>query len=318
MLAQLVQGAIDIREAVLVHYDKRKGVPLSYLLALSNLIRELGSLLPYSSIEGEWIRYRKHISLTDAFRVKPSLFPGFVEINGLGYLDEVLVSGGIVATFHYGDYRALTKEIGRRAGAKGVPVALVLDRPSFDSESSLAYGLHALQLKGLGTVEYMVAEDSNVALQLLRFIKRGGIVIIYIDGNRGSGEDSVDLEAKFVTSLIKVRSGIFRLLAMTSKPLIMAIADRTDKNVPILTFSSPYCLERNHLLEGIEFCYSHIRPLLHERPYLWRFWYRHHEQVVSWADFPARETTRQSSEWFTKADSYILRLEVATGYVYKT
>ncbi|MDY0404250.1 hypothetical protein P5G51_001435 [Virgibacillus sp. 179-BFC.A HS] len=187
---------------------------------------------------------------------------------------------------------------------------IVVDRDSYESEKEL---LEWNKIRKKDDINYIVSEDFGSGLKLLRVLKKRGNILLYLDGNTGAGEDSVPSVCRHISSITQMRSGIYRLVSLLKRKICMVIADQPEPGVNRLIAYKPFAIEKDSLNEGIELAYSNFRKALQQKPELWRFWYRYHHYVDSWAHI-----SRNSSpevDWVNK--EYGLGVDLRTGKLYE-
>ncbi|HBY58073.1 MAG TPA: hypothetical protein DEG96_09490 [Candidatus Atribacteria bacterium] len=291
-------------------YEKFKGVSFDYFISYSNLIKEILPIQPRSSIRKTWINYRIHNMMTNIYRKHPYLFSGFDKIIGVENIMEWVKEGGILLSFHYGDYR-----YGPRAVAqlllKRVPklkFIMLVDQESYNEEIKLKY-------KKVG-VEFIIAEQVNIGLKLYRLISNNNWVYVYLDGNTGVGNDSSPINVNFLSSKIYIRSGLFRLMGRLHKPIIPVITRINEGKRELIIYPAVF-IETNKVQEGAEKCFKYFREEILKSPEHWRLWYRHHWQVINWATNISFEKNEKAMNIFCKVKKLNLRLG-SEGNVYKT
>lgn len=189
MNSRIVQSAVRFAERAKLVMERRVGVPFDYFMALSNLARELAPVNFPRAVEDVWVDYRVHTYITNLYRNRPELFPGFAQVIGLRYLVELLGEGGAIVTLHYGDYRHAVRTVVEeiRRISRDVPLCIVVDSASYQTERNLPKWDR--YLRGM-RCELLIAESHQVGIQLFRHLRRGGWLILYLDGNTGAGADS--------------------------------------------------------------------------------------------------------------------------------
>jgi len=315
MMSITESSPLDTGRANKREEERRSGVELDIFMALSNLARELIPLNYPRPVEDVWFAYRDHIALTDMYRERPHLFTGYAHVEGLQHLTGRLDAGGVILLLHLGDYRhgplVVTQEI--RKLAKDVPLAMLVDHDSYSSEANLPIWLG---FRREYNVEFMIAENPHIGIQIMRHLRRGGWIYVYLDGNTGAGNDASPLELRFLSSRIRLRSGLFRLLARTGSAVVPMVTDRADGIRPRIAMHPAVHVSPGALDQGLEDCFQHFREPLLRQPELWRFWFRHHHQVVRW--HPIAEPEAPSAvDWRCNEVVPPLGLSLASGRVFR-
>lgn len=313
MLYQMTYAAMHAMERARLAVERRKGVPFDYFIALSNLARELAPLQNSRAVEDVWLEYRVNQKISDVYRERPDLFPGFDRVVGLENLMDRLNEGGVIVTLHYAEYRHAVRAVGQsiRKVSRTIPLRVVAD-----TDSSRREPPKWLRLMEENDCSLLIAENQQVGMKLFRHLREGGWFFLYLDGNTGAGTDSNPLETRFLSSRITARSGVLRLLARAGKPIIVMLAEHINGKYQ-LTIHPPFSVSSDSLEQGLENCYRLFRGPLTAHPELWRFWYRHHRQVKEWHTMPQHAGQPSRLDWKCQNSSPTLALEVATGHVFR-
>jgi hypothetical protein len=261
--------------------EKTNGVNYDDFMALVNIAKEI---LPCegtnkSMVQNTWFNYRLNNMEQNKYRYNPTLFHGFDEVVGENNIIECIEGGGVFGTFHYGAYRYVPSIINDYIKDRSSSLDIVVDRESYESEKELD---EWNKIRKENDVNYIVSEDYGSGLKLLRILKKRGNILLYLDGNTGSGNDSVPSVCRHITSVTQMRSGIYRLASLLKRKICIVIADQPEPGVNRLVAYKPFAIEKNSLDEGVERAYSYFRCSLKQNPALWRFWYRYHNYVEKW------------------------------------
>ncbi len=290
------------------------GSDFDNFIALVNLSKELQPLLQYDKLKiiQVWEKYRFNNEVQNYLRQEPFAFSGFKEKIGMENIISCFEKGGIFATFHFGHYRHVPLELTKSLNkGNNFSLDIAVDRESYDSELELTKWN---EIKQENNISYIIAEENISGLKLLRLLKQGGSFLLYLDGNTGAGEDSKPIEVQHITSLIRLRSGIFRLLLLTKKPLCLVMADLNSDGEPRLKAENLRYFRKENFEQSVNEIYTIFRNTLINHPELWRFWYRHHLFVNSWIEINNSMTNSPSIDWRSNNG---LGLDITTGNVYK-
>ncbi len=242
-----------------------------YLIAFSNIIKELRYFGTYNPVE-VFDKYSEYVAICDQYRINNNLHNGFKKTEGFSIenLKQLYAETGFaIIGMHYGAYRPaqyiITDELKKVHPNK--KILIVVDEESFKSESASEEVVKTYKRQN---IEMVIAEKSNTALKIVRHLKSGGIVILYLDGMTGYGEDKYPIQLPFISSEIKIRSGIFRLLEKVKVPIVGVITPELDE----ILISLP--INTDNVISTASNVLSFFRPTLLKDPGLWRLWYRHH------------------------------------------
>ncbi|MFS1519697.1 hypothetical protein V1503_25045 [Bacillus sp. SCS-151] len=308
----LKQTAIDIES--ILKKEEDEGSSNDNFFALANITKELLPTKQYSreQLLEIWKNYRTSNERQNIFRLEP-LLQEFKEIRGIENLKKCCEEGGVFGTFHYGDYRHVPFQITKSLQMdKTNSLNIVVDQDSYNSEIELKKWN---KLREKYNVKYIVSEEENSGLKLLRLLRKGRSILLYLDGNTGSGDDSQPFNVQHITSTVHIRSGIFRLVQLLKKPMCIVIADKNANGESRLTAYKPITVNKDTLKKSIDYSYELFRNKLVEQPELWRFWFRHHRYVKEWDNIHINETHIQNIDWFNNKKEFGLDLE--TGNIFK-
>ncbi len=300
----------------LLRYEKEHGLGYDDFMALVNMSKEL---LPLHSadpnhIESTWMKYRMNNLEQNEYRFHPEAFAGFDEIVGAEHIAECIRNKGVFGTFHYGAYRYVGLELVRMMEETNSHLDVVVDQDSYDSDQELqAWN----DIRRDADIHYIVSEEQGSGLKLVRILRSRGNILLYLDGNTGSGEDSQPLVCDHLTSSVQMRSGIYRLVSLLKKELCIVIADQPEPGYNRLIAYKPFAVDKTKLQQGADHSYALFRDSLLKRPDLWRFWYRHHQYVHQWGEDSTSEVSLTPQvDWID--EEYGLGVDLRTGQIYET
>lgn len=242
---------------------------LNSLITFKNLIDNY----PRFNIDENYIVLQNHfnyLTLQNNLRKEPNDFQSFHDMYDPDeVLDKIQAEGGVVFMFHSGAYRNLPRFISEQVSSE-MNIKMIVDQESYDSEQELNKWN---KIKDELRVDYIIAENNNSGLQIMRHLKKKGLLFIYIDGNTGSGQDSNPTSIPFLNKNISVRSGIYRMIHKLGVNAYVAVSSlNNDKDVV-------YFEEINvtdDIEKSIKESYSIFEREVDKFPHIWRFWYRHH------------------------------------------
>ncbi|WP_112180329.1 MULTISPECIES: hypothetical protein [Paraliobacillus] len=299
----------------MLKHEKKQGLLHHDFMALVNIAKELLPLgYSINNIEDIWTKYRLNNLEQNQYRLDPDLFEGFDEVIGEENIIECIKNKGVFGTFHYGAYRYVPLYLNNYVQSNVSSLDIVVDRDSFESENGL---VKWKKLRTKADVNYIISEEYGSGLKLLRTLKQRGNILLYLDGNTGSGEDSNPMSCKHITSRVKMRSGIYRLVSLLKKDLCIIVADQPKEGYNRLIAYKPFSVNKRNIELGVEDSYSLFRKSILERPELWRFWYRHHNYVEQWqALFINSVVPSPQVQWVEEETG--LGIDLRTGNVYQT
>ncbi|WP_160036774.1 LpxL/LpxP family acyltransferase [Paenibacillus sp. An7] len=258
------------------------GLKLGYFYALMNIAKELNSLVGPKKAEETWINYLAFLRTVDDHKKTPYSFLEWDEVSGREHLQSTLQEGGAFLTFHYGFVRhnmvTIGQEIRKGYYRGGLPFYLVAEKNTVSQEKQLDKWE---SIRKYSRAELLNSQDELIGLKLYSHLKKGGCFSLFVDGQTGFNTDNYSLELPFLTSKIKTRSGIFRILARAKKPVCLYFMTMTEDYKSKIVFLPPFEASNDiqHMAEQV---YTPFRNQLMLQPEQWRFWDRHHAQVLSW------------------------------------
>jgi len=304
-----------------LYKERTAGIHLGYFYALMNIVKELAPLQPAMSPESIWMDYLAFLRTIDEHKKSPFSFMEWDEVEGREHLRTTLKEGGALLTWHYGFVRHNMITIGQeiRAGhmkAK-LPFYLVAERGTVEQEQKLQAWNSIRQYAG---AELLNAEDEMIGIRLYSHLRKGGSFNLFVDGQTGFNADNHAVELPFLSSRIRTRSGIFRILAKTRKPVCPYFMTLTEDFRSKIVFLPPFTLEEDIQISAGR-VYEPFRAQLWKQPALWRFWDRHHQQVIHWKEdeIPMRSDEAESRlDWFSRPlDGFgQLGLNTESGLIY--
>lgn len=126
----------------------------------------------------------------------------------------------IFCTYHFGSYKFLFQAL----AARGVDCLLFVSGRTLERQADdfLAASVRAREACGWrGTLDILDAEKKHSALQGLRALKRGTPLVLYVDGNTGTGSgDDHLLPVTFFGKTLSVRPGIAYLSHAAAAPIL--------------------------------------------------------------------------------------------------
>ncbi|MEK4109142.1 lauroyl/myristoyl acyltransferase [Paenibacillus sp. DS2363] len=285
-----------------LHKERQDGIHLGSFYALMNIIKEMAPLKPKQSAESIWMDYLAFLRTINEHKKSPYSFMEWDEVEGREHLQATLREGGALLTWHYGFVRHNMITIGQeiRAGhmSAKLPFYLIAEQETVEQEKKLS-GWEAIR-KYAGA-ELLNAEDEMIGIRLYSHLRKGGSFSLFVDGQTGFNTDNHAVELPFLSSKIRTRSGIFRILAKTQKPVCVYFMTLTEDFRSKIVFLPPVVLDQD-IQASADRIYEPFREQLLSQPALWRFWDRHHQQVIHWRDDETSITDEAVSrvDWISK------------------
>lgn len=212
---------------------------------------------------------------------------------------------GIICTFHMGSNRVLNHLL----AAAGIPYAVVAANHIARGEGEAFSELYAREYNQQQPFTVIEAQQPNAGLQMLRELKKGKSILIYIDGNTGSGDDSIHNENRtridFLNGHIYARSGVAYLSHLANVPVIPAISYRTSLSCIRLRmehaiYPDTAMNRKQYAAVATQQIYNAFAPLLQQYPEQWECWMYLHK-IVDCHAFRSTDNTTQEAQPATGA-----------------
>lgn len=149
----------------------------------------------------------------------------------------------IICTFHLGSYRLLNLLLAKH----NIPFALVVSENVVETQGKVFADLH--QQFSQTDMTLISAEAPGSALKMLKELKKGKNLLIYIDGNVGAGKQTIDNENScsipFLNQKIQARKGVGFLAHAAGVPVLPVICYRKSLHDVRLRFFNPVYPNKN-------------------------------------------------------------------------
>lgn len=184
----------------------------------------------------------------------------------------------VICTFHTGSYRIINLFLIKHK----IPFSLVMGKKVMEKEGANFSTLYdqCPETKHSGALTILNAEAPQAGLQMLRELKRGKSLVLYIDGNSGAGDATMKNEnhccVEFLNQEIYARKGIGWLAHAAGTAIIPLASYRPDQDTIRLRFFDPIYptgKDRNAFAQQTtQRIYDHAAPLISENPEQWETW----------------------------------------------
>lgn len=183
----------------------------------------------------------------------------------------------IICTFHTGSYRLINHFL----ASKKIPYALVASGNVVHEQGSIFQQLYRELTGSNDPLTIINAEMPSSGLQMLRELKRGRHLLLYMDGNTGAGNVTANngnhCNIHFLNQMIFARRGIGFLAHAAGVPIIEAICyRRTLEDVRIKFFPPIYpAKDVNRQIfadQATQAMYDRLSPIIEQYPEQWEGW----------------------------------------------
>lgn len=185
----------------------------------------------------------------------------------------------VICTFHTGSYRVVNLFLCQHR----IPYSLVMSREVIQKEGHLFSSLFQ-KLPGHTASENLPiidAEAANSGLQMLRALKAGHCLLLYIDGNTGAGTTTKENDncsaVNFLQQQLYARKGIAFLAHMAKVPLLTVASYRRSWETICLKFFDPVFPDmmqprEDFAIKTTQFIYDQVAPTITRYPEQWEAW----------------------------------------------
>jgi len=212
---------------------ENKGILWSYFVVSSNLLTFLPHIKPenhYKIVKD--IQY--HRSLSEIDITYPSLIKKTKVYDKYNVVESCFSESYIFVSYHAGSYNLFIRHLAN----KNVPFCVVANNDYLEKHKITAQKLYSdvsVQNKTLKNLQLFSAEDPKLLLKLIRKLREGVSVYIFIDGNSGTKKNDFNndknlLKINFLGHHIYARQGV-ALLAYLSKSSIATIIAKRNLNL---------------------------------------------------------------------------------------
>jgi lauroyl/myristoyl acyltransferase len=185
----------------------------------------------------------------------------------------------IICTFHTGSYRLINLFLMKNK----IPYSLVVGEDVVQREGVQFQSIYNSLPGNANENNFNIidAEKSNVGLQMLRELKKGRSLVLYMDGNTGAGAATTKNDNRcivdFLHQQIYARKGIAFLAHAANVPIITVTSYRQSKENIKLKFFNPIfpdpSKERNLFAqETTQQIYDLVAPVIKTYPGQWEGW----------------------------------------------
>jgi lauroyl/myristoyl acyltransferase len=197
----------------------------------------------------------------------------------------------IICSFHFGSIRLINYFLANNF----IKFSLVISDSALEDFRGLYKNLYAQHAAYPGDDGFNIisAQSPHSGLQMLRELKKGHCLLIYIDGNSGAGNDSINNENRvkinFLAETMYARKGIGYISHLSGAPIIVAANYRKTIDDIRIKFFEPIFPDKNldretYVNITTQKIYDIFSDLLIQYPHQWEAWLYLHT-VIKPAEF---------------------------------
>lgn len=195
-------------------------------------------------------------------------------------------SPSIICTFHLGSYRLINLVLAKHK----IPFTLVVAKSVIEKQGEcFQLGFNRTNGDKVACLELIDAEHPASALQMVKALKRGNSLVVYLDGNTGSGKqghlNENCSEIQFLSQKLLVRKGVGYLSHAAKVPVLPVICYRTSLTEIVIKFFDPIFpdlgMDRKGFAERlIQRIYNLAGPYIERFPEQWEAWLYLYKTIV--------------------------------------
>ena len=194
-------------------------------------------------------------------------------------LSQLKTKPVIICTFHSGSYRILNLFLTKNK----IPYSLVIGKDIVQQEGASFHSLYNALPGNNQQSDFNIidAEKANVGLQMLKELKKGRSLLLYIDGNTGAGAATTKNDNRctvnFLNQQLYARKGIAFLAHAAKVPIVTIVSYRKSWENICLKFCDPIFPDANKeraifAEEATQQIYDLFAPIIKKYPEQWEAW----------------------------------------------
>lgn len=200
------------------------------------------------------------------------------------FIDRLKSRPGIICTYHSGSYRLINKILAEA----DVPFALLVNKTVLQQENdSFQMKFERAAPDFSQRLDLIDAEEPTALIKMIRALKSGKNLLVYVDGNTGSsGNVENNVVVDFMEGKLSVRKGIAVLADLVKCPIYPVVCRRVSLNE--IHFEVPEAIvpsvntQRNasHIRQTMQKLYGDLERVLEKDPFQWECWLYLHQHIV--------------------------------------
>ena len=264
-------------------------------LSRVNLLKEEGYMVRFAIFSANLTNFLPEIPVSEHEEIFKKLLTSLAfesfDRNVLHISDLCSITGNVSAlelpqkpqifcTFHLGSYRIIANLLIRL----GHNFSTIVRKEVYEQqmESLMGYTERMkTQYATLSEVRVLNAEEPNIVLKLLRELKSGRSLLVYLDGNVGSGDEKLE-QIDFLSQKINARKGMPYLSYVSGVPLVPLISYREADFSNNLYVGEPIAVDKRMSRDefsshSLQYLFDFFAKYVASFPEQWEGWnYIHH------------------------------------------
>ncbi|MEO5995405.1 MAG: hypothetical protein ABIN89_01820 [Chitinophagaceae bacterium] len=248
-------------------------------LALSHFIRSI-KVSDHGSVIKDILTFQHITMLGQQYPI--IVKDAILDDNVLTKLQELKSNPHVIATFHFGSYRQINSLLLEH----DVPFALVISSATI-SEQSREF-LKKSQEYFNKSFTLIDAESPSCLISMIKEIKKGKSLVIYLDGNIGAGGNKAKQDSlcsiDFLNGNLHVRKGAAYISHIAKVPILTASCFLENYKDLYFDFGKSITPgeheeRENYALSTMQELYSHFTHVLEKYPQQWEAWFYLHKNI---------------------------------------
>ncbi len=195
----------------------------------------------------------------------------------------------IICTFHTGSYRLINLFLAKNK----IPYSLVISSEVIQQQGNAFKEMFKELDKGSDNYEKFNVIDAtspHSALQMIKELRKGRNLVVYIDGNSGAGNETIDnnnnCEIDFLSWKIFARQGVGFLSHVMQTPVLTVVSYRKTITDIRLKFFDPISSDPKQdrkvsAKKTTQHIYDLVAPIIKLYPEQWEAWLYLHKVAVT-------------------------------------
>ena len=228
-------------------------------------------------------------------------------------LNTLKNNNGIICTFHLGSYRLINQFL----LLNKMPLTIVASKAVVELQTDDFMNIRdKVDAQDSDLIKIIDAESEHAITKILRDIKAGRILVFYIDGNMGTGENSPNnpnlINVSFLGKRLLVRKGIAYISHLAKVPIYTVACFRKKlDDIRIHFFDPIYPVSFSNRNKYAEFAtqkiYHYIEPIIKKYPEQWEAWLYIHK-AINFSNEPDKEEIMSDLSIPIESSLFVLNL----------
>ncbi|GAB2779643.1 hypothetical protein GCM10027275_23980 [Rhabdobacter roseus] len=239
--------------------------------------------IPEARHESLYVNLQRNLALETFDRQIMSLSDVSAFEGNMSFIDGEAKKPFIFCTFHLGSYRLIANLLIRKGYHFSTLVRQGVYEHQKEEFQNYCEGMHQ-RFGTPSTVNILNAQDPRVLMKILRELKEGRSLLVYLDASTGSGEENCE-SIDFLGQQIEVRKGIPYVSYLSGVPILPIVQYRKENLQNVLHVGKPIEAKPNETREAfskrsIRAVYQSFEKYIARYPDQWEGWNYIHNSLV--------------------------------------